>query len=75
MSAEELNIFHAIQAHTESASYILISGIQSLSKLLATAADNKDMEVGLDDVVAIGWLLKSLGEPLENCYTYSRQNN
>lgn len=74
LSPEELNIFHAIQEHAETASHTLISGIQSLGILLATAADNKDMGLGQADVMAIGWLLQSLGELLENCYSYTKSS-
>jgi hypothetical protein len=73
-SDDELNIANALQQHAETASQTIISGIQSLGVILATAADNQDMGLGQNDVMAIGWLLNSLGELLENCHTYSRQN-
>lgn len=64
----DTNTLKAIYQHAEDATCTLLASIQSLGIVLATAADNKDMGLSLDDVSSIGWLFQSIGDLLGSCH-------
>ena len=63
----DTNTLKAIYHHADDASVALLSGLQSLGVLLATAADNQDMGLSLGEVSAVGWLIRGIGDLLTSC--------
>ena len=64
----DTNTLKAIYQHAENATDLLLSSLQSLGTLLATAADNRNMGLAELDISNIGWLFRAIGSLLSSCY-------